>query len=132
MADQLLTSADVEQAIIDELTPLYVIGTSIPNSKPAVFLRVVAVGGVPQNLVTDKPTVSLEAFALKESVARATLDSALARLELAARKGRIGNETCYELEVFALPQNYPLPSVPTHTRYISTIAPAIRRRVTSI
>jgi hypothetical protein len=132
MADQLLISADIEQAIIDELTPTFTIGTSIPSDKPAIFLRVIALGGAARDLVTDTPTVTLEAFALKESDARDTLAHVLARLQLAARKGHIGGETVYGLVVFALPQNYPLPSVPTHKRYITTIAPAIRRRVTSI
>lgn len=130
--DQLLTPADVEQAIIDELTPFYTIGTSIPPTPPAIFLRVVAVGGAPRDMVTDNWTVVLEAFAPLESAARQTLADALARLGLAARKGKIGSEVCYGLGNMGLPQNFPLPSVPTHKRYITTITPALRRRITTL
>ncbi|AUG84808.1 tail terminator [Microbacterium phage Sharkboy] len=133
MPDQLLTPADVEQAIIDELSPLYTVGTSIPDPRPNLFLRVVATGGGQLNLVQDEPLVTLEAFGLRETQARGALDSALARLELAVRKrGMIGSEPVSRLRIAGLPQNYPLPSVPSHKRYISTIAPAVRRRITTL
>jgi len=130
MADQLIIPADIEQAIIDELSPVYVIGSSIPDNKPTTFLRVVATGGIERDLVTDNPIATIEVFSKLESTARQVANEALARLQLAARKGKLGNETCYGLGVAALPQNYPLPSVPTHKRYITTITPAVRRRVT--
>ena len=132
MADQLLLPADVEQAIITALSPFYTISTSIPDHKPPLFFRVVATGGSERDIVTDSPIVVLEAFALRESQARDAIDMALARLQLAARKGNLGGETCYGMEVAALPQNFPLPSVPTHKRYILTIAPALRRRAVTI
>lgn len=128
--DELLLPADIEQAIIDELGAN--VGTSIPDPKPDEFYRVVATGGIERDLVTDTPFVTVESFALRETVARDNAAMALARLQLAARKGRIGSEVAYGLSVAGLPQNYPLPSVPTHKRYIFTIAPAIRRRVTTL
>lgn len=130
--DQLLIPTDVEQAIIDELSPTYSIGTAIPADKPPLFFRVIATGGTERDLVTDTPTVVLEAYAARESAARDALAVALASLQLAARKGSIGGQTCYSLEVLGLPQNLPLPSVPTHKRYITTITPALRRRVTTL
>ena len=132
MADQLHSPADVEQAIIDELSSTYSISTSIPDNPPAVFFRVVAVGGVQRDLVTDSWLAVLEAFAPLESTARNTMADALARLELAARKGHIGSEVCYGFGTMGLPQNLPLPSVPTHKRYITTITPALRRRVITL
>lgn len=132
MPDQLLLPADVEQAIITELSPFWPIATVIPDTKPSIFFRVVATGGSERDLVTDAPIVVLEAFAKRESQARDAINMALARLQLAARKGNLGGETCYGLAVAALPQNYPLPSVPTHKRYILTIAPALRRRAVTI
>lgn len=133
MADQLVVPVDVEQALIDELSPQYTIGTGFPpDPMPDLFLRVVAVGGFQRDLVTDKPTVVLEAFAKLETQARDALVDALARVELAVRKGKLGNEVAYTLEIAGLPQNLPLLSVPTHKRYLTTIAPAIRRRVTTI
>lgn len=128
----LLTPVDPEQAIIDELSTSYAIGTSIPEPKPDVFLRVVSVGGIQRDLVTDSFTIVLEAFAFRETDAHDALADALAKLQLAARNGRIGTATCYGLDVVALPQNYPLPSVPSHKRYLITITPAFRRRVTTL
>ena len=132
MADELLLPADVEQAVITHLSPFWPISTKIPETKPDLFFRVVATGGSQRDLVTDSPIVVLEAFAVRETVARDAINEALARLQLAARQGNIGGVTCYGLAVAALPQNYPLPSVPTHKRYILTIAPALRRRAVTI
>ncbi|QUE26051.1 tail terminator [Microbacterium phage Stoor] len=129
---QLITPADVEQAVIDELAGL-VVGTSIPETKPPLFFRVLAVGGAQLNLVQDEPLVTLEAFALRETQARDALAGALARLASAVQtRGEIGSEPTTSLRVVGLPQNYPLPSVPTHRRYMTTIAPAVRRRITTL
>lgn len=116
-----------------EATSGFVIGTSIPDPKPNLFLRVIATGGPQLNLVLDEPLVTLEAFGLRESAASSLLGSALARLQLAVQKrGMIGSEPVSRLRIAGLPQNYPLPSVPSHKRYISTIAPAVRRRITTL
>lgn len=132
MPDQLLLPADIEQAIIDEL-PLAVIGTSIPDEKPPIFHRVIAVGGGSLNLVQDEPLVTIETFALLESTARGAQDDLLARLQLAViKRGLIGDLPVSRIQFVGLPQNYPLPSVPTHYRYLSTIAPAVRRRVITL
>lgn len=128
-ATQLIIPTDAEQAIIDELSPTYTIGTGIPEPTPSLFARVLTTGGSERDLVTDKPWLTIEVFATRESKAQEAATDILARLQLAARKGRMGGETLYTLDVAGLPQNYPLPSVPTHARYVLTIAPALRRRV---
>ncbi|AVR56755.1 tail terminator [Microbacterium phage Elva] len=129
---QLILPADVEQAVIDELAGLEV-GTSIPEDKPAVFFRVLAVGGAQLSLVQDEPLVTIEAFALRETQARDALAEVIARLASAVQlRGMIGSEPTTSLRVVGLPQNYPLPSVPTHRRYMTTIAPAVRRRITTL
>lgn len=129
---ELIKPVDAEQAIIDELSPIYTISTSIPDNPPATFLRVIMVGGAERDLVTDSPLVTLEAFGVRESLAWAALVDAIARLSLAGRQGKLGNEVCYGVQIASLPQNYPMPTMPTHHRYISTIAPALRRRVTTL
>lgn len=130
---QIIEPTDAEQAVIDELTPRgFAIATSLPAVLPDGFQRVVGAGGTQRDLVTDTPTLVLEAFHKKESQALADANRMLALIEAAIRAGRLGNETAYRLQVVALPQNYPLPSVPSHKRYISTIAPDIRRRVLTI
>jgi hypothetical protein len=130
--DQLITPADAEQAVIDELDGLYVVGTGIPDPKPDLFVRVLTTGGDQRDLVTDTPWLTLEVFALRESEAFRASADIVARLQLAVRHGRLGGEVAYAMAVSGLPQNYPLPSVPSHRRYVTTIAPDIRRRVTSL
>ncbi|UGL61823.1 tail terminator [Microbacterium phage Franklin22] len=131
MTMQLIIPNDAEQAIIDELAT-YEVGTSLPETIPPLFVRVLAVGGTQRDLVTDTPTMTLEVFATLESTASETANLLIALLQLAARNGAIGSIPCYGLQVVSLPQNYPLPSVPTHKRYITTIAPALRRAVVTL
>lgn len=130
---ELIVPSDAEQAVIDELYLYFAIGTSLPDPIPDLFIRVIAVGGAELNLVQDEPLVTLEAFGLRETIARDALAEAVARLKLAVQsKGMIGNVPATRLGMVSLPQNYPLPSVPTHRRYMTTIAPALRRRITTL
>jgi hypothetical protein len=130
----IIEPADAEQAVIDELEAAgFEAATSIPSSQlPVVFVRVVAVGGFQRDLVTDVPNITLEFFGRTESKASQAAARGIAVLQAAAREGHLGGETCHQVGVGALPQNYPLPSVQTHKRYITTIAPAIRRRAATI
>ena len=128
---QLIVPNDAEQALIDELAA-YDVATIIPETKPPLFVRVLSVGGTQRDLVTDTPTMTVEVFATLGSTASATANLLLALLQAAARRGSIGGITCYGLQVVSLPQNYPMPSVPTHQRYIMTIAPAFRRSVVTL
>lgn len=133
MSDQLIEPVDVEQAVIDELAAVgYTAGTSLPQTMPNLFIRLVSTGGDPQTLVSDQFQVVIEVFALREATAATAANTVLARLQLAARKGRLGNETCHNMDIVSLPQNYPLPSVPSHKRYLMTLAPTLRRRVTTV
>jgi hypothetical protein len=128
-----LVPSDAEQAVIDELYHYFAIGTSIPDPKPDLFLRVLAVGGAELNLVQDEPLITLEAFGIRETIARDALAEALARLKQAVlSRGMIGSVPATKLRIVGLPQNYPLPSVPSHRRYMTTIAPALRRRITTL
>lgn len=129
----LIEPTDAEQAVIDELAPRgFAIATTLPDPLPLRFQRVVALGGTQRDLVTDSPTLILEAFHKKESAAAQDARRMLAIIEAAVRAGTLGTAIAYRLQVVALPQNYPLPSVPSHKRYVTTIAPDIRRRVTTI
>ncbi|WIC89436.1 tail terminator [Microbacterium phage BAjuniper] len=127
---QLIVPNDAEQAVIDQLAD-YEVGTGLATDKP-LFARVLAVGGGERDLVTDEPMLTIEVFAKLESTAAQTANLFLALLQAAARAGRLGGVPCYGLRVVSLPQNYPLPSVPTHKRYITTIAPALRRSVVNL
>jgi len=127
---QLIVPNDAEQAVIDQLSD-YVVGTGLDTERP-LFARVLSVGGGQRDLVTDEPLLTLEVFAKLESTASQTANLFVAILQQAAREGRLGGVPCYGLRVVSLPQNYPLPSVPTHKRYITTIAPALRRSVVNL
>jgi hypothetical protein len=128
---QVLTPTDVEQAVIDELGGA--VGTSLPGAMPDEFVRVVAAGGFERDLVADQPLVTIEGFARREQRARALTSSAVARLAAAVRQNHsVGGVPAYRLSVGALPQNLPLASVPTHLRYIATIALDLRRSVSNL
>lgn len=128
---QLIIPNDAEQALIDELSPhASNVGTGVPKGPPERFVRIVQLGGAVRDLVVDMPMLSIEVFdSVSESRARELADELLARVDLAARVGSLGGIPCYRLQVLALPQNFPLPSLPTHFRYITTVVPEIRRRV---
>lgn len=127
---QLIVPNDAEQAVIDQLAD-YEVGTGLDTDK-ALFARVLQTGGAQRDLVTDEPILTLEVFAKLESTAAQTANLFVAILQQAAREGRLGGVPCYGLRVVSLPQNYPLPSVPTHKRYVTTIAPALRRSVVNL
>lgn len=127
----ILISADVEQAVIDEFASRYTIGTSIPQNLPEEFVRVVATGGSAQTMVSDSFLIVVETFAKRESRSQQMAADILGRFQHAALAGKLGTETMYTLDIGALPQNYPLPSVPSHFRYVTTLAPSLRRRVTT-
>ncbi|AXH47305.1 tail terminator [Microbacterium phage Eden] len=134
MTVQIIVPNDAEQAVIDELEARGYAdaATIIPETKPQLFFRVLSVGGTQRDLVTDTPTMTIETFATLESTASQTANLVVGLLQAAARSGRMGGVPCYGLQVVSLPQNYPLPSVPTHKRYITTIAPALRRAVVNL
>lgn len=131
---EITESVDAEQAMIDELEPFYPnqVGTTLPQSMPTFFIRVVSVGGFEQDLVTDEWLLTIEVFASRESLAVNGINRAIAILKSAGRTGELGNEVCYGIRVATLPQNYVLPSVPGHKRYIATLATKLRRRVVTI
>lgn len=131
---EILEDPDIEQAVIDELTVFYPgqVGTSLPQTMPDTFIRVLAVGGFEQNLVTGTPLFTIEVFAKREAVARPVIARVVAILQAAGRTGKLGTETCYGVSIATLPQNYPHPSVPSHKRYISTLSAGIRRRAVTL
>ena len=130
---QLLEPADVEQALIDELSSQFTIGTSIPEDPlPAAFLRVNSGGGFQRDLVTDRFIVTLDSFAKLETIARSNLVRAVALVQRAVLAGSLGGVPAYRLEVSGLPQNLPHPTVTDRARYIATLAPDLRRQTITL
>ncbi len=133
---ELLIPADVEVAVKREIDASLVgtrfegakVGTKIPlEPKPTHFIRVTATGGGQRDLVTDAPTVVLDAFSVDEQDAHDLAAVAVAVLQRAGRVGTLGGAPCYEVRVGGLPANLPHPAVNTHFGFTATISAALRR-----
>ena len=111
-----LTLANVEAALVALLRgPLAVpVSTRVPNPRPTSFVRVQRVGGDALNLVQERPTVLVEAWAATD----------LASWDLASKAWRIlsGREPLESAGVefgersLSVPVNYPDPAT-TSARY---------------
>lgn len=131
---ELLVAEDVEAAFIRELggaLPTHgfaaAAGTKIPDPMPTEFSRVVVSGGVDRDLVTDRPSVTVEYFAVKEVRAERGAAYARAVLEAAGRVGVLGGVTCYGVSTFGRPVNLPHPLVPDRFRYQFTVSADLRK-----
>lgn len=126
---ELLIPADDEVAVGDELRARIggQVGTAIPNPTPAEFLRVLSVGGIERDLVSDSFRLTVEGFAPTEGRARELCALGVAHAQAAGRAGRMGGVVCYGVRVEGLPGNLPLPTLPRHYRYSATITVDLRR-----
>lgn len=129
---EVIVEEDAERAVMDELlAALPAVGESNPKASTklldaAEFFRVLVVGGTQRDLVTDSPTVVIEAYAKTE--VRAQHLAALARgvLLAAGRNGSMGSVTCYDVQTFGRAQNLPNPAKPGWFRYQFTISADLR------
>lgn len=133
---EILVPRDAEREVVAELTrqlgareefEAVDVGTEIPRPRPVEFVRVLATGGGERDLVTDTPTLVIEAFAEDANRAFAICAFAVGSLQAAARDGFIGAATCYRVRVAGLPANLPMPSVPDRERFTATISADLRR-----
>ncbi|MFJ6532482.1 hypothetical protein [Microbacterium sp. NPDC091662] len=126
---ELLVPADDEVALVDELKSRLggQVGTAVPNPTPDEFVRVLSVGGVERDLVSDTFRLVVEGFALTEGRARQLCALAIAHAQAAGRARSLGGVPCYGVGVEGLPGNLPLPTLPTHYRYTATITADLRR-----
>ena len=126
---ELLVAADAEVAAVDELEARLTapIGTRTPSPRPAVFGRVLCVGGAQRDLVTDAFTLTLEGFGDTETKARDLCALMLGWVQRAARVGTLGGVPCYGATAASLPANLPMPSVPDRFRFTATVTIDLRR-----
>lgn len=139
---ELLIPTDLEVAALEELssrlpengfpgvtTGAGGLGTKLPTTspKPPEFGRLFTTGGVPRDLVTDSPTLSVEGYAVKEQRARDLCAFMIAIIEAAGRAGRLGFATAYQAFAMSLPSNLPHPQVPDRFRFTSLISVDLRR-----
>jgi hypothetical protein len=133
---ELLIPSDVEVAVVTELNARMpdrdfpgAWGTRIPNDRAerSEFGRVLAAGGSERDLVTDSPTVVIEAFSDREGRAQRMCAVAVAVVQAAVRGGALGGVTAYRARVMSLPQNLPMLSVPGRFRFTATLSVDLRR-----
>lgn len=96
------------------------VASRVPNPRPSTFVRVMRVGGVATNMVTDTATVAVEAWAATESAAIA-LASTLRGILHAAELSR----GVYSVGEFAGPANLPDPAT-SQIRYTATYSVGVR------
>lgn len=139
---ELLIPADVELAAITELSSGYpangfsgltvaakTVGTKIPTAtpRPADWVRVLAAGGPQVDLVADSMTLVLEGWSTSEGRAQQIAAFGIAILQAAGRDGFVGGVPCRRVDVAALPQKLPDPTVTTHARFTAMISVVLRR-----
>ena len=121
MSIETIVFPDAVQLVCDHLraalTPTPVV-SRVPTTRPASFVRVRRVGGVRRNLVTDEPTLTVEAWAASEQAAHDL--SQLARAHIYAMPG--GGDV-YRVTEFAGPALLPDP-LSDQSRFTFTVSVA--------
>lgn len=116
---------DVEAVLCAVLPPLlaaeglaYPVGTRVPNPRPPAFWRLLATGGDRNNLVQDRPTLTVESWAATE--VQASLMARTIRAVLESLAGTVtGSTVIYRARDFSTPANLPDPTS-GQVRYTST------------
>lgn len=98
--------------------PTIKMGTKTPETIPAKFLKVIRTGGTNETMVSDRPQITLEAYAKNEVDAAALLSTARAWLN--AADGMI-----FGVVELGGPVNLPDPTT-SHIRYTMTFWLRIR------
>lgn len=100
------------------------VSTRVPNPRPAEFVRVLRVGGPQHNLVQDRPTLVIEAWATTESAAASLAE--LSRALIKSTAGTvIGGVMVYRVDEFGGPANHPDPDS-AQARYVVTLSMLLR------
>lgn len=117
---------DVPKLVCDYLRhPLLVgvpVGTKVPPTRPAEFIRVLRTGGVKETLISEAAQITIEAWAQDESRASDLLSTARAILN--AADGRL-----FGVNEFGGPANLP---DPTTAQIRFTMSFQIRARGTAV
>jgi hypothetical protein len=99
----------------------------IPNPRPAEFVRVLGVGGVRRDRVTDVPTLAVEAWASTRSRAAALAQEV--RAVIASLEGAtFAGYTVQDVDEYAGPGDLPDP-LSDQSRYTATYAVTVRSEI---
>lgn len=122
---ELLFSVALEVAVSGSMAGPVRAFTQVPKVRPSEFLVVRRVGGSRRNLVTDVPTLAVEAYALRPS--RSILVASHARGAMYSFTD-INGYAVYDVEEFAGPGDLPDPLAAEYTRTAATYAAPVRAR----
>jgi hypothetical protein len=131
---ELIVFADPEQVLVDHLgsalaaLPEFVgvpVSGRIPSPRPTRFVRVRVVGGTQTDLISDVPTLVVEAYASLDTTASRLAAICRALLEQGGRAGYLAGTPCRYVDVVGRPQNLPDP-LTEQTRYTATYAVSLR------
>lgn len=100
----------------------------IPNPRPAEFVRVLGVGGVRRDPVTDVPTLAVEAWAATRSRA-AALAQEVRAIIWSLEGATFAGYSVKDVTEFAGPGDLPDP-LSDQSRYTATYAVGIRSEIT--
>lgn len=99
-----------------------------PNPRPAEFVKVIGVGGVRRDLVTDVPTLAVEAWAASRSRAAALAQEVRAIIH-SLEGATFAGYTVQDVDEYAGPGDLPDP-LSDQSRYSGTYAVTIRSEIT--
>jgi hypothetical protein len=122
------TRPDAEQLLIDYLTPILAVpvGTKAPGNTNA-FVKIIRTGGPIPTPITDRPQITVEAYAPRVSQAWELTEKA--RMALFALAGTVlGTTSVKDISEIGGPANLPDPVFPALTRYTFTLAVHLRGR----
>jgi hypothetical protein len=128
---QVVLFPDAEQLVCDWLPAQLTansrtapVVTRVPSPRPAEFVRVLRAGGPQLNRVQDQPTLVIEAWAARESLAASLAE--LARGLLKSLEGqRVGGVMVYRVAEVGGPVNLPDPDS-AQARYVLTLSMLLR------
>jgi hypothetical protein len=100
-------------------------GTKLPNPLVLPFVKVLVVGGVELDIITDEPTIVLESYGPDELVAERVAAYSRAVMKRFGLLGWIGDVPCRRVTTVSRPQNLPDPLTGA-IRYTATYAVTLR------
>ena len=119
---EVIVFPDAVQLVCDhlrtQLAPTPVV-SRVPTTRPASFVKVERVGGVRRNLVTDEPTLTVEAWAATEQAAQDLCQLARAHIYAMPGDGQV-----YRVTEIGGPVLLPDP-LSDQPRYTFTVALAV-------
>ena len=134
MANEVIVFPDVEGLVLANLNTFYAATTGVTAVKAALmvpktipssgeFVKVYRVGGSVNNLVIERATLLVEAYAKTTVRAYRIVSLTVARL---LALDVISGVSIYDPQVFSGPGNLPDPSQPNLYRYTATVSLGVR------